>query len=128
MRRLGLLVLLAGCGEKVDGLLAEGSWGGEGYELIVSDTGEGRIQADCAHGNSGGPMEANDGDLVVPINWVVGGGPIDPDNPPTPTPVMLEAEVRGDTLDGVLRFQEHEGVVQSIVVTHGEPPTLTPCQ
>ena len=127
MRYSLIALALAACSTTpTDGPLEAGTWGGEHFRLDVAEDGTGFLETDCAHADIIGPLDADQGDLYVELQWVSEGGAMTTDEEPSFTTAYLEATASDDRLTGTIEADDGSWTTE-IDVRLGDEPVLMKC-
>jgi hypothetical protein len=132
-RLLALAVIAAvlpGCSAKsADGVLREGTWGGEHVQLVARGGQGAELEFDCAHASVPGALELNDsGDFSWSGVWVrEHGGPVREGEPPDAHPAIFAGRVRGDRMTLTVRLEDDGSEQGSFELVYGRTGTVYKC-
>ncbi len=124
---LGVLALLS-CSESPTAVSLEGSWGGEGVALEITDEGV-SLEFDCATGAVEVPLGLDgSGSFTWPGTFTPGqGGPVQEDHQPEPEPAVYSGAVRGDRMSLGGSFGAADTPIGPYQLRKGERAVLRKC-
>jgi hypothetical protein len=108
--------------------IANGSWGGQGIRLEVSDNSA-KVEFDCAHGTIEGPLSK---DSQGEFSWKgtfsrEHGGPVRMDEKESSENAVYSGTIKGQTMTLDVRLEGQDKPLQTFVLTEGKIGRIRKC-